>query len=254
MRRLILVFNLLAPVAAVALLFSGRPWQWALGLLMLAHALWLWATLVPGSAWWGPILKRLPTREKEVWITIDDGPDPEDTPALLDLLDAHQAKATFFVIGRLAERHPHLVQSILDRGHEVGNHTYHHDAAWFWFHGRGKLRGEIRKGSGIIRRIAPDYRVRWFRAPAGLRNHHVHPILEGENLKLAGWSVRGRDGVSRNVKQITTRLRNGIAPGAILLMHEGRTDDLGKRLAPQVLEILLKDLKEQGYSAVLPTV
>ena len=253
MRRLILALNLLAPLAAVGFLLTGQPWQWALGLLILAHALWLWATLIPGSTWWGPILKRLPTRGKEVWITIDDGPDPEDTPALLDLLDAHEAKATFFVIGRLAERHPHLVKSILDRGHEVGNHTYHHDAGWFWFHGCGKLRGEIRKGSGIIRRIAPNYTVRWFRAPAWLRNHHVHPILEGENLKLAGWSVRGRDGVSRDVKQITTRLRDGISSGAILLMHEGRKDDRGDRMAPQVLETLLKDLKEKGYSAVLPT-
>ena len=76
MRRLILALNLLAPLAAVGFLLTGQPWQWALGLLMLAHALWLWATLVPGSAWWGPILKRLPTREKKVWITIDGGPEP----------------------------------------------------------------------------------------------------------------------------------------------------------------------------------
>lgn len=251
-RRLILWLNVIAPITAIILIWRGQPWWWALLCLMSAHALWLWATLVPYCKWWGPILLKLPTEEKKVWITIDDGPTAHDTPALLDLLDANGAKATFFLIGERAERHPLLVREIVDRGHEIADHTYHHPAGWFWFLGRGGTYREITKGAGILRRIAPEVKLRWFRAPAGMRNHHTHPILKETGLELAGWSVRGRDGVLNDKKKVLARLRKGIKPGAILLMHEGRNDSEGRPLAPQVLGELLDHLKAEGYQAVLP--
>jgi len=251
-RRLILWLNVIAPIAAIVLLRLGHPWWWALVCIMVAHALWLYATLMPNCAWWGPVMCRLPTKERKVWITIDDGPHPADTPALLDLLDAHGAKATFFLIGDKAERYPHLVRDIVARGHEVGNHTYHHRAGWFWFLGWGGAFREISKGAGILRRLVPDFPLRWFRAPAGMRNHHVHPILKEQGQELVGWSVRGRDGVLQDKDRIVARLRKGVEPGAILLMHEDRVDYDGERLAPQVLSGLLDFLKSEGYQAVLP--
>lgn len=251
-RPLILWFNLLAPVAAIVLLRQGQPWWWALLCVMGAHALWLYATLVPACSWWGPVMLRLPTKEKKVWITIDDGPSAHDTPELLALLAQHGAKATFFLIGERAERHPLLVRDIVEQGHELGDHTYHHPAQWFWFLGRGGAYREITKGAGILRRTAPDLKLRWFRAPAGMRNHHVHPVLKEEGLQLVGWSVRGRDGVLQDKDKIMARLKKGIAPGAIILMHECRVDLDGQRLAPQVLKELLEYLKSEGYEAVLP--
>lgn len=251
-RRLILWFNVIAPVAAIVLLRQGQPWWWALLCIMCAHALWLYATLVPCCAWWGPVMCRLPTKEKKVWITIDDGPSAHDTPELLALLAQHGAKATFFLIGERAERHPLLVRDIVEQGHELGDHTYHHPAQWFWFLGRGGAYREITKGAGILRRIVPDLKLRWFRAPAGMRNHHVHPVLKEEGLQLVGWSVRGRDGVLQDKDKIMARLKKGIAPGAIILMHECRVDLEGQRLAPQVLREFLEFLKSEGYQAVLP--
>jgi peptidoglycan-N-acetylglucosamine deacetylase len=253
MRRLILLLNCLAPLAALVIWGQGWSWAWIIGTLMFAHALWLWATLVPSSNWWGPQVQRLPSGGRSVWITIDDGPDPEDTPRLLDLLDHHGAKATFFVIGSRAVKHPDLVRLILARGHEIGNHTFHHSAGWFWFFGGKRVGREIRQCSEILKEIAPKIVLRWFRAPAGLRNHHVHPVLEKEGLKLVGWSVRGRDGVSQNLELIKSRLRGGIKDGAILLMHEGRVAPNGERLAPQVLADLLKELQKANYEATLPT-
>ena len=252
LRRVILWSNVIAPIAAVVLIRQGQPWYVALGVVAAGHALWLWATLVPACDWWGPVFCRLPTQERKVWITIDDGPNPHDTPQLLDLLDAHGAKATFFLIGERAERHPQLVREIVERGHGVGNHTYHHPAGWFWFLGRGGTYREMSKGAGILRRIVPDYPLRWFRAPAGMRNHHVHPILREQGMELAAWFVRGRDGVSHNKKRIVARLKKGIVPGAIILMHEGRVDQGGECLAPQVLREVLEHLKSEGYEAVLP--
>ncbi len=253
MRWLILALNFAAFPAAIVLLASGRPWWMALLSVLLPHALWLWATLVPSCSWWGPVFRRLPpAKEKEVWLTIDDGPDPRDTPLLLDLLDKHQAKATFFVIGEKAERHDGLIRDIARRGHELGNHTWFHPAGWFWFLGRGRTIIEIKKCSGIIRRLVPEAGLRWFRAPAGMRNSQTHPVLKESGLRLAGWSVRGRDGVSADKNAILRRLKRGIRPGAVILMHEGRADPGGERLAPQVLGELLRWLDEHGYRCVLP--
>ena len=251
-RRIILSINVLAPIAAIALVWRGQPWWWALLCVMGAHGLWLWATLVPYCSWWGPQRLRLPTKERKVWVTIDDGPCPRDTPVLLDLLDAHGAKATFFLIGERAERHPALVREIVARGHEIADHTYRHPAGWFWFLGRGGTYHEITKGAGILRRLAPEAKLRWFRAPAGMRNHHTHPILEEAGLELAGWTVRGRDGVLTDKDKVLARLKTGIVPGAILLMHEGRDDTDGQPLAPQVLAGLLGHLKAEGWQTVLP--
>ena len=252
LRRVILWVNVIAPFAAVVLIRQGQPWYAALGVVATGHALWLWATLVPSCEWWGPVMCRLRTQERKVWITIDDGPNSHDTPPLLDLLDAHGAKATFFLIGERVERHPQLVREIVERGHEIGNHTYHHPAGWFWFLGRGGTYREISKGAGILRRIVPDFKLRWFRAPAGMKNHHVHPILSEQDQQLVAWSVRGRDGVSRNKERVLKRLVRGISPGAIMLMHEGVVDLDGERMAPQVLQGLLERLKREGYEAVLP--
>lgn len=252
LRRVILWLNVIAPITAVLMIHQRLSWPLALGLVAAGHALWLWATLVPSCGWWGPVLCRLPTTERRVWITIDDGPNPHDTPQLLDLLDAFGAKATFFLIGERAERHPQLVRDIVGRGHEVGNHTYHHPAGWFWFLGRGGTHREISKGSGMIRRIVPEHAIRWFRAPAGMKNHHVHSILRELGQELVAWSARGRDGVSQDKEAVLRRLERGISPGAVLLMHEGVVDDDGERMAPQVLRGLLERLKEQGYQAVLP--
>ena len=252
-RSLILLSNLVAPPMALAIWGLGGSWFWVFGALMPAHALWLWATLVPSCSWWGPLLRRMTSAGRNVWITIDDGPDPADTPRLLDLLDGQGAKATFFLIGSRAERYPELVRLILARGHEIGNHTYHHPAVWFWFFGRRKVNDEITHCSEVLKAIAPGLKLRWFRAPAGFRNHHVHPSLEKSGLKLAGWSVRGRDGFSKDLGLISARLQSGIQEGAIFLMHEGRVDQKGNRLAPQVLACLLDDLQKADYKAVIPT-
>jgi peptidoglycan-N-acetylglucosamine deacetylase len=252
LRRAILWFNLIAPVAAIVVIWLGHSWLWALGIVAVGHALWLWATLVPACGWWGPVMSRLPTTDRKVWITIDDGPSPDDTPALLDLLEQHGAKATFFLIGAKVERYPQLVRDIVGRGHEVANHTYHHPAAWFWFYGRGGTYREISKGAGILKRIVPQVTPRWFRAPVGAKNHHVHSILKEQGLQLVAWSAGGLDRVSKDKKKILEQLDKGIEPGAIILMHEGGMDDSGEPLAPQILAGLLEKLKAGGYQAVLP--
>src|SRR5947207_14155724 len=115
-RRALLVFAFLAPFLAFFLLRVNLAA--ALAPIFFSHVLLLYPTLVPNCQWFGPVLRSFGTSEPEVWLTIDDGPSPAHTVALLDLLDRFQARATFFVIGKHAEQYPHLVTEILTRGHE----------------------------------------------------------------------------------------------------------------------------------------
>src|SRR5258706_10477628 len=82
--------------------------------------------------WFGPVVTRFRTADKAVWLTIDDGPHPDDTPALLKLLQKHNARATFFAIGRRVEKYPELARAIVREGHTLANHTQTHPALFFW--------------------------------------------------------------------------------------------------------------------------
>src|SRR5438270_3991001 len=140
-RRAILAFVFLAPFLGFFLVRVNLAA--ALAPILLSHAVLLYATLVPNCQWLGPVFRSFETTEPEIWLTIDDGPSVAHTPALLDLLDRFQARATFFLIGKNAEQYPHLVTEILTRGHEIANHTYTHPSGSFWIAGPGRTATEI---------------------------------------------------------------------------------------------------------------
>ena len=121
MRPLIIGFALCTSVGVPAILLLVRPHWWlaGIGVMALSHALVLWPTLRPNSQWLGPVMTCFETTSDEVWLTIDDGPT-DDTPALLDALDARGVRATFFVKGELVARQPKLLEMILARGHGEG--------------------------------------------------------------------------------------------------------------------------------------
>ena len=250
-RWLIVGLNVAAPVAALGLWISGAG-AWALAVIMTAHALWLIPTLWPECDWCGEVVTLLPgTEGREVWLTIDDGPDPDDTPRLLDLLDRHQARATFFFIGSKAAAHPNLVAEVLRRGLTVGNHTMTHPQFWFWAYGPTAVRREIAACQSLLG-AAADVAPGWFRAPAGLKNPWVHAEMERQHLRLACWSARGLDGVATDKDRVLRCLKRQVRPGAIVLMHEGRVDAEGRRLAPLILDDLLSWLEAEGYRCALP--
>jgi peptidoglycan/xylan/chitin deacetylase (PgdA/CDA1 family) len=243
MRRLIILLNLLAPFIGVALLCTGHS---LLGVtaLLIAHAPLLYSTLMPNCPWLGPVVRDFTAAGNEIWLTIDDGPDPIDTPRFLDLLDRHQARATFFLIGDKATRHPELVREIAARGHTIGNHTQTHPAHRFWCLGPRRLRDEITRGQQTL--AALTTRPTHFRAPAGMRNPFVHPILRNESLTLVGWTARGYDGTDTDEKKVLARLLKNLRPGAILLLHESTP------IASGLLECLLTELTKRDYRCVLP--
>ena len=116
------------PGALGLLAMQPALWPWGLGALAANHLALTAAGLWPRSRSLGPNWVRLPPAAApgHIAITIDDGPDPEVTPQVLDLLDRFDARASFFCIGSRAQRHPELCREIVRRGHAVENHSQHH--------------------------------------------------------------------------------------------------------------------------------
>lgn len=226
----------------------------ALAAMASAHLSLAYGTLRPNCRWFGPVLTGFaPQTAGEVWLTIDDGPDPEDTPRLLDRLDAAGARATFFVRGDRARAHPGLIAEIVRRGHGLGNHTLTHPQATFWCVGPRRAAREIAGCSAVLRELtgtAPGL----FRAPVGMVNPFVPPVVAAHGLRLVGWSARGFDGVTHRAepRAVVARILQTLRPGGIVLLHEGRRGPAGERINVQAMEFLLAALAERGWRGVVP--
>ena len=238
MRRLIVGFAAVAPILLVVLIWLGHPWA-GVGVLALSHALILYPTLRPNVQWLGPVITRFASDGNEVWLTIDDGP-ADDTRAILDLLDARGAKATFFVKGMLAAGRPELVREIVARGHGVANHSYSHPSGSFWCLSPARVAEEI---DGCARLLGRNF---WFRAPVGMKNPFVHPALARRGMRLIGWTVRGFDALASDPERVVARLRPGITPGAIVVLHQGR------EWSVRTIERVVDEVQAMGYRLVIP--
>lgn len=245
LRRVMLVLVVSGHVAAVVLAALGW-WLSALVVLLPSGFLLVWGSLWPHSRLFGPVLRRLPTSERSVWLSFDDGPDA-DTVALLDVLDRHRARATFFLVGARATRQPALVRAIAERGHAIGNHSHSHPSGRFWMlSGRGFER-EIADAQATLTSLA-GRPPRWFRAVAGLTNPLLDPVLRRHGLSRVSWSGRGFDTVDGDDTRVLRRLLRAVRPGAILMLHQG----LVPGRLPRLTDALLTELAARGYATVLP--
>ncbi len=211
------------------------------------------AGCLPRSRLLGPNLVRLPetaARRAEVALTFDDGPDPEVTPRVLDALDAAGLRASFFLIGERAVRHPAIVREVVRRGHEVGNHSHRHSTAFGWY-GLARTRREIERAQAAIADAAGVAPV-FFRAPFGMRNPLLDPALARLGLRLVSWTRRGFDTVAGDPQRVADRLARGLAAGDILLLHDGIA--VRRRAvpahAPDVLPALAARLGALGLKSV----
>jgi peptidoglycan/xylan/chitin deacetylase (PgdA/CDA1 family) len=221
-------------------------WQVGLPTMVLSHAPFWWATLVPDSALLSPVLRRLPTDEMVAWVTIDDGPS-DDTSAMLDVLDAHGAKATFFLVGDRARARPELVREIVARGHGIGNHSATHPQAWFWALPPNRIRDEIERTQATLRELTGST-PHWFRAVVGMANPFVAAVLKREGMTRVAWSARGYDAFASDPDVVASRIERKLGPGAIVLLHEGAKH--GRNV--EALRTVLARLRRLGYRTVLP--
>jgi peptidoglycan-N-acetylglucosamine deacetylase len=213
-------------VAAAGAALTGAPaaW-WGLAALLANHAALSVAGLWPRSTLLGPNVRRLPhtaATGREIAITIDDGPDAEVTPAVLDQLAAHGAdgaRATFFCIAERARAQPELLRRIVQAGHSVQNHSRFH-RHHFSLLGPKALQREIGDAQALLADITGTL-PHCFRAPAGLRNPLLDPVLHRLNLHLVSWTRRGFDTRQADANKVLLRLSTGLAAGDILLLHDG---------------------------------
>lgn len=238
--------------ALTALVLAPRLWPQLAAIALADHVVLATASLTPRGRLLGPNLTRLPdgaARRKEVSLTFDDGPDLEVTPRVLDLLEAAGARATFFCIGRRAEACPDLAAEIARRGHRVENHTYRHPNAFAFYLPPG-LQEEIGRAQDVLERIT-GRRPRYFRPPAGFRNPFVDWMLHRSGLKLVSWTRRGFDALERDPGRIARRLLRGLAPGDVLLLHDGLAlRDGGNPVVLEVLPRVLDALAARGLRSV----
>jgi peptidoglycan-N-acetylglucosamine deacetylase len=239
--------------AAAALIARPRAWPWSLGVLLANHVALAAAGLWPRSKLLGPNWTRLPEGGNPplgVAITIDDGPDPDITPAVLELLESYGACATFFCIGERVLRYPDLAQEIVRRGHVIENHSQRHRHN-FSLLGPGGMAAEVTQAQESIFRVTGSS-PKFFRAPAGLRNPFLDPVLARLKLHLASWTRRGFDTVSGDADAVFHRLADPLQPGDILLLHDGHAAQTGRGQAVilDVLPRLLDTLKSRGLQSV----
>lgn len=225
-----------ASVTAIAI----RPdiWPWAAAVIALVHVPLTVAGLCPrcsllGSNW--TALPQTSVARGEIALTFDDGPDPEVTPAVLDLLDRHGVKATFFCIGEKAQRHPDLCKEIAERGHAVENHSMKHSHG-FALLLLGGYFSELAAAQQLLTAIT-GARPRFFRAPAGLRNPLLDPVLNRLGLQLTSWTRRGFDTVEKDPQMVLAKLLDGLKAGDILLLHDGNAARTAAD-RPVILEVL----------------
>jgi peptidoglycan-N-acetylglucosamine deacetylase len=244
----------LALHAGGAVVLVARPhlWPWVLGAIVADHLVLTAAGLWPRSKLLGPNWTHLPNAAAAagaVAITIDDGPDPAITPRVLDLLDQHCAKATFFCIGERVEQHSELAREIVGRGHSIENHSQHH-LHRFSVLGPASLASEIERAQDTIEAVTGQ-RPRFFRAPAGLRSPFLEPALARLGLRLASWTRRGFDTVSPDASVVLQRLTQGLRGGDILLLHDGHAAYTPGG-TPVILEVLPRLLQAVSAARLTP--
>ncbi len=197
-------------------LFAVSPWL-AITPLALFLLLCLLAPFFPQWGFFLPIISRGNTSNREVALTFDDGPSPASTPILLNLLDRFHLQATFFVVGKQAEKHPDLIAAILARGHSIGNHSWQHDNL-LMLRSTERLRHDIRRTQDFLGSCGVNPLV--FRPPAGITNPRLKSILQDEGLLTVTFSCRPFDGGNKKIDDLAGRVLRKLKPGDIILLHD----------------------------------
>lgn len=204
-----------------------------------------WGAYNPRSRLFGPVIGHGP-RDDVVYLTFDDGPNPRATAAILDVLAREEVPAAFFMVGRFVERLPALARAVAAAGHIVGNHTWSHRK--LHLQRPARIREELERTNAVLR-IVTGQTPRFFRAPHGYRNPWVHQSARRLGLCTLGWTFGVWDSERPGAARIRERVRRHLAPGAIVLLHDGDGyDPDGDRLqTAEALPGIIADARAAGY-------
>jgi len=157
--------------------------------------------------------------EGNICLTFDDGPDPIMTPKILEILNKHGIKGTFFLIGENVLANPELVKQISDEGHSIGSHTYYHKTI-FPISSENKITEEIIKTNQLLEQITSK-KIIFFRPPFGITNPNIKKILKKLKMTSVGWDIRSLDTITKDAQKLSNRVIRGINKGgSIILFHD----------------------------------
>ena len=196
--------------------------------------------------WRHDIIHRVPTNTKLAALTFDDGPYPEYTPKILDVLKQYNVKATFFMIGKEMQQHPDIVKRVIAEGHTIGNHTYSHPRNLEKLSSE-KVKDELEKCEKIIEQFT-EKRTHLFRPPRGMINGDVARITDEEGYWTILWTVSADHHDAPTPVDMATRVKTLMKPGGIILAHDGTFKSRWKDVAATPL--IIQELRKQGYKFV----
>lgn len=236
------------PLAAVPVA-PGAASRWALAAGWAAIQAFLISRLLgPRAALFAPVVWRTAPQPR-VALTFDDGPHAQDTPAILDILDAARVRATFFFVGERARRHPDLVRRAARAGHEIGVHSDTHPW-WFSLAPPARVRREVVRAVETLEALSGRHPAH-FRPPIGHKSLFLRKELEARGLTLVTWSSRALDTLGRSPRAIHERILATAAPGGIVLLHEGaRRSPDGTSATVTALPGLIQALRARGLEPV----
>jgi peptidoglycan-N-acetylglucosamine deacetylase len=234
---------------AYAVVRRPPPVAWAAAMLVGYAALLVSAVVVLRLRVFVDAVVRGPRGARGVALTFDDGPDPQWTPRILDLLAKHGATATFFVVGRKAEEHPEVVRSILEKGHAVGLHGYGHDRL-IALRSERKVREELERGLAVVEQ-ATGQRPSLYRPPSGHTNPAMARVVDALGLVVVGWTVGGGDGTARaRPDDVAARVRRDLRDGVIVLLHDAPEKGDREPAAVQALPAILEAIAAERLETV----
>lgn len=179
--------------------------------------------------------------KKQIALTFDDGPT-KNTLQILELLEKHNAKATFFCIGHRVDENPSIANKIIEDGHTIANHTYSHAKNIGFFSTKTMIQEMESCNRAII--AATGKSPVFFRSPFGISNPKIKRALLKTEMQPIGWSLRSFDALLTSKKIIYKNIVRQIKPGSVILLHDDR------ELTQEVLEQLLLFLNEKKYNLV----
>ncbi len=220
-------------------------------LVVSMHLMTLYGLLYPASSLFcSTVSKCTGATEKVVALTFDDGPCPPITKDVLAILKDRGVRASFFCIGRYVRRHPQVTRTIVEAGHEIGNHSYLHPRHIYLWSKRA-----LTKDTALAQRVlkrATRQRPTLYRPPIGFRNFFMSGITRREHLRVINFSVRSLDTGRSKPDAIVARVLRRIKPGCIILFHDGcdKNAKPDRRATLEALPILIDILKGTGYRFV----
>jgi len=201
----------------------------------------------PQSSFFLPVTSKGKKGTSGVALTFDDGPDPDTTPLLLDLLARHQVRATFFVTGVRAKRHPELIHAILDRGHDLANHSLSH-SPFLMLKGRDTLRHEIAAAQEILKCFGVTPLA--FRPPVGITSSRLWRVLLEQGMFCVNFSCRAGDMGNRRITSLARRLLAKARPRDIILLHDVTPPHGNPAQLMAEIDALVTGLKERALEIV----